>query len=80
MSSDMMSYCVPLMNHPVGFFVLMTRIPILFFHHGEAQGDQGPRSDHRTALLKVSQCGQCDLAEWAKSFGARSADHERALG
>ena len=61
MLSDLMTYGGPLIKHPLGVYILMIMISIL-------QGwtdtwGQGPRSDHRTALPKVSQCSHCDLIE-----------------
>lgn len=45
--SEMMSYCVPLIDHLLGFYILMTMIPIVQAWRGT--WTRGSRSDYRTA-------------------------------
>lgn len=61
MLSDLLTYGVSLMKHPLGFYILMVTISILQVWRDT--GDQGPGSDHRTALPKVGHRSRCDLAE-----------------
>lgn len=39
MFSDLMTYCVPLINHPLGFYILMITISVL-----QVWGDTGTKA------------------------------------